>query len=78
MHNLQEKHNLQIESFKRQFSQLEAQLKASEAIHIASKKEAKVLKGQLEGPSFQPSTSSSSTDGDEAVRTISRRSLPNR
>ena len=78
LHNLQEKHNLQIESFKRQFSQLEAQLKASEAIHIASKKEAKVLKGQLEGPSFQPSTSSSSTDGDEAVRTVSRRSFPNR
>ena len=46
LHNLQKKHDYQIESFKRQFSHLEAQLKASEAIHIASKKEAKVLKGR--------------------------------
>merc|ERR1719233_1710539 len=76
LHNLQQKHDYQIESFKRQFSHLEAQLKASEAIHIASKKEAKVLKGQLEGPTFQPSNNSSSTESDEASNAISRRGLP--
>ena len=49
--SLEGQHNQQIESFKRQFSQLEAQIMASEAIHIASKKEAVALKGQLEqGP----------------------------
>lgn len=80
LQNLQAKHNLQIEAFKRQFHQLETQIKASEAIHIASKREAEALKGQLES-NFQhqlkstPSSSTTTSD-DEAAGLNSRRSLP--
>ena len=35
-----------------------------------------LLKGQLEGPTFQPSNNSSSTESDEASNAISRRGLP--
>ena len=79
--SLEGQHNQQIESFKRQFSQLEAQIMASEAIHIASKKEAVALKGQLEqGPRSLRTTcrtpSTSASENDE-VGLTSRRSLPN-
>ena len=76
LHDLQSQHNHQIESFKKQFSQLEAQIKASEAIHIASKREAEALKGQLESnPILDPFSSSSSSEDEAAL--ASRRSLPN-
>ena len=79
--SLEGQHNQQIESFKRQFSQLEAQIMASEAIHIASKKEAVALKGQLEqGPRSLRTTyrtpSTSASENDE-VGLTSRQSLPN-
>ena len=51
--NLQSKHDQQMDSLKKQFSQVEAQIKASEAIHIASRREAETLKGQLEGHVFR-------------------------
>jgi len=79
--SLEGQHNQQIESFKRQFSQLEAQIMASEAIHIASKKEAVALKGQLEqGPRSLRTTcrtSSTSASENDDIGLTSRRSLPN-
>ena len=35
LNNLKAEHKLQIEGLRRQFAQLDAQIKASEAIHIA-------------------------------------------
>jgi hypothetical protein len=72
---LQGKHTQQIQAFKRQFHQLEAQIKASEAIHIASKREAAALRGQLEMPAVTRSCSPSSSEED-SLALASRRSLP--
>ena len=48
--NMKAEHRLQIEALRRQFAQLEAQIKASEAVHIASRREAEALKNKLERP----------------------------
>ena len=50
LNNMKVEHRLQIEALRRQFAQLEAQIKASEAVHIASRREAEALKTKLERP----------------------------
>ena len=52
--NMKAEHRQQIEALRRQFAQLEAQIKASEAVHIASRREAEALKNKLERPQGTP------------------------
>ena len=79
LNHLKAEHKLQIESFRRQ---LDAQIKASEAIHKASKREAYALKGQLDrqiSPHrlHHPQVQDSLTSSDEEASGLqSQRSLP--
>lgn len=45
---LKSEHSKQLESLRKHFSQLEAQMQASDEVHRASKREAEILKGQLQ------------------------------
>ena len=41
-------HSIQLDSLRKHFSQLEAQMQASDEVHRASQREAELLKGQLQ------------------------------
>ena len=45
---LKSEHSLQLDSLRKHFSQLEAQMQASDEVHRASQREAELLKGQLQ------------------------------
>ena len=82
LNHLKAEHKLQIEGLRRQFKSLDAQIKASEAIHKASKREAYALKGQLDrqiSPHrlHHPQVLDSLTSSDEEASGLaSQRSLP--
>ena len=56
INQLKSEHNKQLESLRKHFSQLEAQIQASDEVHRASKREAEILKGHLTLSTGRPGT----------------------